>query len=145
MALAIVAAFGAVYLFRPEFMPYHAVAVGKPWSAVDPAFQVLILGLMRAVGAACLAVVLLGALVLFVPFRQGAAWARWTVPASGLVICAGGLYAMMLVALNTPATPPWIGPAAAAVLFVAGLLLSLGGASPAAASAISRDVPEDIA
>jgi hypothetical protein len=28
----IVTAFGIVYLVRPEFMPYHSVAVGLPWA-----------------------------------------------------------------------------------------------------------------
>ena len=42
-----VTAFGIVYLVRPEFMAYHAVAVGMPWVAVAPSFQVLILALMR--------------------------------------------------------------------------------------------------
>ena len=121
----IVTAFGIVYLVRPEFMPYHSVAVGLPWAAVDPSFQVLILALMRAVGSACLALAILDWTLLLIPFRQGAPWATWAIAASGLVTCAGSLYAMMLVAMNTPATPPWIGPVLGAVLLVAGLVLSL--------------------
>jgi len=117
--------FGIVYLVRPEFMPYHSVAVGMPWAAVEPSFQVLILALMRAVGAACLALAILQWTLLLIPFRQGAAWATWAIASSGLVMCAGSLYAMMLVRLNTPATPPWIGPAVGAALLVVGLMLSL--------------------
>jgi hypothetical protein len=126
LATLIVAAFGVTYLFRPEFMPYHSVAVGMPWAEVAPSFQVLILGLMRVIGAACLAVVVLQLILLYMPFRQGVVWARWAIPTGGLVICAGGLYGMFYVGLNTSASPPWIGPAAAALLLVAGLLLSLG-------------------
>jgi hypothetical protein len=118
-------AFGTAYLVSPEFMPYHSVAVGMPWAAVAPPFQVLILALMRAVGGACLAFATLQWTLLLIPFRQGAAWATWAIAASGLVMCAGTLYAMMLVAQNTPATPPWIAPAAGAVLLVVGLVLSL--------------------
>jgi hypothetical protein len=121
----IVTAFGIVYLVRPEFMPYHSVAVGMPWVAVAPSFQVLILALMRAVGGACLALAILQWMLLLIPFRQGAAWATWAIAVSGLVMCAGSLYAMMLVAQHTPATPPWIAPAAGAVLLVVGLVLSL--------------------
>jgi len=121
----IVTAFGIVYLVRPEFMPYHSVAVGLPWTAVDPSFQVLILALMRAVGSACLALAILEWILLLIPFRQGARWATWTIAASGLVMCAGSLYAMLLVALNTPASPPWMGPVVGAALLVAGLMLSL--------------------
>ena len=108
-AMLILAVFGIVYLFRPEFMPYHSVAVGMPWTAVDPSFQVLILALMRAVGGACLSLAVVQFVLLLVPFRQGAAWASWTIAVAGLVMCAGSLYAMMLVTLNTPATPPWFG------------------------------------
>ena len=126
LATLIVAAFGVTYLFRPEFMPYHAVAVGMPWADVTPSFRVLILALMRVIGGACLAVVVLELILLFVPFRQGVAWARWAIPAGGLVICAGALYGMLYVGLNTSATPPWIAPVVAALLLMAGLLLSLG-------------------
>lgn len=38
--------FGLVYLFRPEFMPYHAVALDREWSTVERPYQVLILALM---------------------------------------------------------------------------------------------------
>lgn len=125
-AIAIVAAFGVTYLLRSEFMPYHATALGISWAEVGAPFQILILALMKAVGGACLAVVVLGLFVLFVPFRRGEAWARWALPAGGLVIAAGALYAMFSVAANTPATPPWIAPATGALLLIVGLALSLG-------------------
>ena len=127
-AIAIVIAFSMTYLFRAEFMPYHAVVVGMPWNQVNPAFQALILWLMRAVGAACLAIAVLELFLLFVPFRQGALWARWAIPAGGLLIAAPVLYGMAQLALHTPATSAWIGPAAGALLLVIGLLLSLGRA-----------------
>lgn len=126
LATLIAAAFGFVYLLRGEFMPYHAVAVGIAWNQVDSSFQVLIVGLMRAVGGACLAVAVLEFILILVPFRQGAKWARWAIPAGGLIIAGTALYAMAYVALNTPATPPWPAPAAAGLLLVVGLLLSLG-------------------
>jgi len=81
---------------------------------------------MRVIGGACLAVVVMQWILLFAPFRQGVVWARWAIPAGGLVICAGALYGMLYVGLNTPATPPWIAPVVAALLLLAGLLLSLG-------------------
>ena len=31
-AMLILAVFGIIYLFRPEFMPYHSVAIGLPWA-----------------------------------------------------------------------------------------------------------------
>ena len=35
--------FGVTYVLRPEFMPYHAEAVGLPWTRVAQPYQVLIL------------------------------------------------------------------------------------------------------
>lgn len=139
LATLLVAAFAVVYLFRSEFMPYHSVAVGMTWAEVPPSFQVLILALMRAVGGACLAVVVLLLILLFLPFRQGVVWARWAIPAGGLVLSAGSLYAMLYVWLNTPATPPWMAAVVGALLSVAGLILSLG--QPKAIGAYPRLTP----
>ena len=143
VAILIVAAFGFTYLLRAEFMPYHAVAAGMPWDQLSPSLQVLVLGLMKAVGGACLAVVVLELIILFVPFRQGALWARWAIPAGGLVIALSALYAMAYVASRSPATPPWLGPAMGALLLVVGWFLSRGqpAIKPARADAESAARP----
>ena len=70
------------------------------------AAAMLILTLMRAVGSACLSLAVVQFVLSLIPFRQGAAWASWTIAVAGLVMCAGSLYAMTLVMLNTPATLP---------------------------------------
>jgi hypothetical protein len=117
VALVMLCGFGATYLFRAEFMPYHAVAVGMPWAKVPVGSQALFLGLMKATGGASLAIAVLISVVLFIPFRSGAVWARWTIPGGGLLFCATTLYAQTHVALHSPATPPM-----GLVLFAAGLL-----------------------
>jgi hypothetical protein len=38
LALLMTAASGVIYLFRTQFMPYHAVALGKSWADIDKAF-----------------------------------------------------------------------------------------------------------
>ena len=45
VAALLLLVFGLVYLFRPEFMPYHAVALDKEWSAVERPYQVFTLSL----------------------------------------------------------------------------------------------------
>src|SRR6266849_2950148 len=97
-------AFGLMYLLRLEFMPYHAGAVVMSWAEVPRAFQVVLLAF---------------------PFRQCVAWARWAVPAAGLVNSAVALYATLYIQFNTHAETPWKVVTGIMVLNIAGLLLSL--------------------
>ena len=70
-SLILAVTFSLIYLFRPEFMPYHADAVGQSWSEVDPAFQILILALMRVTGGGMLAMSCAIGILLLKVFRQG--------------------------------------------------------------------------
>ena len=125
LAILLIGTVGLVYLFRSQFMPYHAIAVGKTWAEVAPAFQILLLALIRVVGGVSIATAVAMGIVLFIPFRQGMRWARWAIPAIGLVGALPSLYATLSVALNTPARPPWEGLVLIIVLLVAGFVLSL--------------------
>jgi len=122
LGLAIV---GLIYIFRSEFMPYHAVAVGSNWAEVESAFQFLILALIKAFGGATFSAALAMGIILFIPFRYGIRWARWAIPAIGFAAELPGLYATLSVTLNTPATPPWKGVLLVMVLLFIGLILSL--------------------
>jgi hypothetical protein len=116
--------FGVVYLTRSAFMPYHAVAVGQSWPEVDPAFQVLILALMRVAGGGFLAAAVAMGILLFKPFRQGRRWAYWAIPAVGLISTLSSLYATAYVTWNTPASPPWIAAGLGVLLLCTGFILS---------------------
>src|SRR4051794_29416038 len=90
IAYLLFAAFAAIYLLRPRFMPYHEIAVGMRWEEVGRPFQILILGLMRVVGGGLLSAAFIGAILLFWPFRRGISWARWAIPAHrGLLFALG--------------------------------------------------------
>ena len=117
--------FGLTYLLRKQFMPYHAVALGKNWAEVPKEVQILVLALMRAVAGGALAVAVLGSIVLLIPFQAGAVWAFWAVPLGSFVLSAGSLFAMRLVAANTPAKPPYKPILVAVALGIIGLALSL--------------------
>ncbi len=125
LAALLLGSFGIIYLFRPEFMPYHAEAIGKGWSAVEPSFQVLILALMRVVGGACLSTTLAMVIMLFTAFREGARWAYWTIPTIGLMASIPALYATIYVKQNTPATPPWMVVGAGILVLMIGIGLSV--------------------
>lgn len=115
---------GMVYLCRFEFMPYHAVATGTAWADVDPQFQLLLLGGIRLLGAAWIATAAAMGILLFIPFRKGAKWARWGIPVPGLIAGLPALYVTISVTVNTPATAPWIGVVIFLLLLCAGFVLS---------------------
>jgi hypothetical protein len=117
-------AFGALYLVRSSFMPYHADAVGKPWHELDPRLQALLLGLMRAAGGGLLTGGVTLAVLLAGPFRDGQSWSRWALPLIGLAATLPSLYATVSIRLRTGArTPVWVS-VAGVVLVLLGAVLS---------------------
>ena len=118
---------GLSFILRYEFMPYHSVAVGMPWSQVPDPFQILIMGLLRLAGGAWFTVAIAELWLLLIPFRQGARWAIWAVPAVGLLHYAGVANAMAHVTLNTDAVPPWGPSMVSVVLILTGAALSIPG------------------
>ena len=119
------AGWGANFLLRSEFTEYHSVAVGMPWMDVPKNFQVLILALIKVAGGQWIAFSLGALLILLIPFRQGVSWAIWTVPLLLLVQSLASWPAMMLVTVNTAATPPWAINFIGIGIALFGLVLSL--------------------
>jgi formate hydrogenlyase subunit 3/multisubunit Na+/H+ antiporter MnhD subunit len=120
-----IAGFGLVYLFRPEFMPYHAVAVGRSWEEIEPPLRLLYLALMKAAAAGWLATALALIAMLMGPFRRAERWAFLAIPAVIITISSILLFVTVFVTLNTPASPPWILPALSIPAALTGLFLSL--------------------
>lgn len=124
-ASMIILAFALVYLFKGSFMPYHAEAVAMPWHEVPSHFQVLITALMRAFGGACLTIAVTSLVILYIPFKHGALWAKWLLPSLYLLSSLAGLYAMKHVINHTQAAPPVAASVLLIVLALAGLIASL--------------------
>ena len=121
----LLAGFGFVYLLRPEFMPYHSVAVGLAWSEVPPQFQVLIIALMRVIGGTCIALLLAIYIILFTAFRNGAKWALWALPLIIVVQSITSFYGMLHVAQHTVANPPFLASAIGLILATIAVLFSM--------------------
>ena len=116
-------ALGAIYLFRPTFMPYHAVALGKDWAELDAATQALIKALMEVAGGGWLSLGTLMLLLVAFPIRRGERWARWAAPTASLLFYVPTLLATLSVFQQTPASPPWRANLGMCVASVLALLL----------------------
>lgn len=115
--------FGATYLFRGSFMPYHSVALGKDWSELATPTQLLIKGLMEVAAGGWLALGILVLLLVAFPIRRGERWARFAAPIALLVFYIPTLIATLNVLNNTPASPPWAGGVLACVGVAVGFLV----------------------
>lgn len=127
LAIFILLGFGLSYLLKSEFMPYHSVAVGVPWSDVSHPFRILILGLMKTAGGLSISIAVSELFLLFIPFRKGVAWSKYLIPFIGMLACASALNAMYLVGSNTPAIPPFKFVLVAVGFISIGFLMSMNG------------------
>lgn len=125
IALLLSFTFSLIYLSRSEFMPYHSVAVEKDWSEVSPAFQILLIALMKAAGGGWLSTSIAATIILLKPFRQGLVWAYWALPAICLPAMFVNLYVTIWVTMKTAAAPPWGLSLAGVFVLMAGFVLSL--------------------
>ena len=114
--------FGVRYLVTREFMPYHAAVLGKPWSALEPRLQAIILGMLKVAGGG-----LMGCgcalLWLLLPLHRGEAWAAWAAITVFLATVGPVLYVVLWLRRVSPeAKTPVIPTLAALVLVVVGTL-----------------------
>lgn len=91
----------------------------------QPSFQTLVLGMMRTEGAGYLASALAIAILLLIPFRQGAPWAPWAIVSIGIVEHLPTFLATFHVARTTSASPPWLATGVLIVSLLCGLILAL--------------------
>ena len=114
---------GSLYLFRNEFMGYHAAALQQSWPQLDLNLQVLIKALMIVAGAGWIS---LGIAILFIllgAFRTNIKWSGFAIPILILVFYVPTLIATLTVLNNTPSTPPWYGNAIACCIAVLSFLI----------------------
>ena len=105
--------FGIIYLTRRQFMPYHSLALGKPWSSVEANTQTLILALMRVAGGGFLSSGIAIAILLLIPFAAGERWAVYGIFAVSLIMAVASGSATLMVSRDTPGNPPlWLSMAA---------------------------------
>src|SRR3954465_6439790 len=93
--------FGVRYMRREAFLPYHAAVAGTSWAELDPGVQVVILAMLKIIGAGFAT---LGVTLLWLSFAlyEGARWAPWAI----LTTSATALGPMLHVALKLRAFRP---------------------------------------
>lgn len=117
---------GSTYLLRSSFMPYHADALQRSWSEVEPALQTLLSALMDVAGAGWIGIGVATLVLVAIPMRRGEQWGRLLIPALFLIFYVPTLLATIAVMNETPATPPWYGNAIACFATMVGI----GGDAP---------------
>ena len=98
--------YGAVYLTRNRFMPYHKAALGRTWEELDPATRTLLLALIKTVGGGALGCAIAGVFILAGPFIAGETWANWALLTTILCSFLPAAYATFLVHAKTGANTP---------------------------------------
>jgi hypothetical protein len=99
-------AFALQYLLRPTVMPYHLVAMGKRWEEIEQPTRTILLALMRAAGAACLALSVVVACLVFGGLSQRLAWANCTLLLVLMVYLVPVTFVMVKVRRSTSGRPP---------------------------------------
>lgn len=117
--------FAGIYLFRSEFMPYHAIAVEKPWEEVDAGLQVLIIALMRVSGGGWLATSVAITLFFISWLKQKQTFFGISLVLVALAALIPTLYATLYVKTNSPANPPWLAATAGILILLLGLIFDL--------------------
>jgi hypothetical protein len=106
-------AFGMRYVLTREFMPYHAAVLGKPWDALEPRLQAVILGMLKVGGGGLLGCGLT-LLWLLVPLGRGEAWAAWAALSISVAVDAPILYVVLWLRRVSPGAKTPVGPTVAA-------------------------------
>ncbi len=117
--------FGVIYLTRSQFMPYHAIALGKEWTELDAKIQTLILALMRVTGGGFLATGMVVILLIFLYVKTQEELILIIIPTIGFVTTLASLYATLLVKTRTPGLPPVNLTIISIGLMLTGFILSL--------------------
>lgn len=110
--------FGIRYLLAKEFMPYHAVVAGQPWSGLSPGVQTVILGMLRIIGGSFIAYGLM-LLWLLLPLSRHEAWASWATLSISAMSIVPTVYVTLWLRRFAPAARTPVLPSVVVLVLVA--------------------------
>ena len=124
VTVVLIILFGALYMFKPSFMPYHAEIVHLNWDQIPQSEQILVRALMIATGGVTMSVgIILGLFVL--RFRKTKEqWISTYVMISGIIATLLITIAPIFVVIKSDSVPPLWFPAVLIVLLVTANVLS---------------------
>lgn len=117
---------GVVYFTATEVMPYHREALDVDWSQIEPGTRALLLTLLNGYGSAHFATGVALLLLVGIPLRRGAPWARWAILATGLPVLGATAFLSSRLAAITGSSVPWEGSVVLLLVFLAGVALVSG-------------------
>ncbi|MBH3407712.1 hypothetical protein I5P86_21875 [Pseudomonas glycinae] len=124
-AFLITTAFACAYLSRTMYMPYHEIAVGRSWSEVDPPMQLLLLALIKVVGATSLALSVGGYFQLYLLLsREWALVVLFVFQGYCLIAIAPPIVVAMYVRRKSNAHPPIVSGYFALLLTLTGFMFA---------------------
>ena len=119
--------FGVRYLLTREFMPYHAVVLGRAWATLEPRLQAIIIGMLKVAGAGLFGCGV-ALLWLLVPLQRGEAWAAWAALTTYIGVTGPVLYVVLWLRRVSPgAKTPVIPTMATLALVVVGTMAFFAG------------------
>jgi hypothetical protein len=124
---AVLLLFGLIYLLRPQFMPYHKMAVQKDWNEFVPEVQSLILALMRTVAGGFISVATVG-IILQLEFNKSQNHRiALTILIAGVLMELSILYATLLVRIKTKGRPPTLLSFIGFLMLLTGFFFNISG------------------
>ena len=125
LAAALLMVMGIIYLTKTSFMYYHSEAVSLDWNEVESNIQVLILALMKAVSGGLIT----GSItIMYLQFKfttTRLSWIPVLILIIGIVLSGTILYAMLIVKLKTPGSPPFFLTISGTVLLIIGYIFNM--------------------
>ena len=124
LALLVPLAAGVANYVSASPVPWTAAALSVPWDQVPPNFQSVLLGYMKLAGAGLIGTALALGFLVFIPFRQGEAWALWAIGTVATVASLLACYGFLSMQQETGAAQPWYNPLISLVLVAVGVVLA---------------------
>ena len=116
---------GCRYLFATQLLQYHLDAMSiSAWWLVDSDHHAMLLTFLRVAGLGMTTASTAMGILLFGAFRKGENWSRWGILGIFLIHFGPLQINMIKLAVNTPASPPYLLNTAAIVMAVTAFFLS---------------------